>query len=121
MSIIVPVLLYVLPLFFIIGMVVFKYSFTLQQAGIFTSIFAVIPGIVTMLKRLGRFRTEGNQSILALGNCFGRHGHENIAQWFLLKHSKLESLFNASIIIIPALFLLAGLLMQLIATFSNAK
>jgi hypothetical protein len=116
MSIILLALLYIAPLVFIICMVVFRDSLTLQQAGLITSMFTVIPGIVTLLEILRLFRREGNQSIIDLRNCFNRHKHENITKWFDKNQYGLERIFNASIIAIPTLAFLAGLLMQLLAT-----
>ncbi len=117
MGIILLALLYIVPLVFIICMVVFRYSFTLQQAGIITSIFTVIPGIVKMLEISCRFRTEGNQSIIDLRNWFNRQKHENITKWFDKNLLRLERFFNASILVIATLAFLSGQLMQLVATF----
>ncbi len=116
MCIFVLALLYIAPLVFTICMVIFRYSLTLQQAGIIISIFTVIPGIVKMLEILCRFRTEGNQCIIGLGNWFNRQGHENIAEWFANNQYKLERIFNASILGIAILAFFTGLLMQLLAT-----
>ena len=116
MSIILLALLYIAPLVFIICMVVFRDSLTLQQAELITSIFTVIPGIVTLLGIFRLFRREGNQSIIDLRNCFARHKYENITKWFDKNHYGLERVLNASIIAIPTLAFIAGLLMQLLAT-----
>ena len=97
-------------------MVVFRDSLTLQQAGLITSIFTVIPGIVTLLGIFRLFRREENQSIIDLRNCFSRHKHENITKWFDKNLYGLECVLNASIIVIPTLAFIAGLLMQLLAT-----
>ena len=121
MSIILLALLYIVPLVFILCMVVLRDSFTLQQAGIITSIFTVIPGIVKLLEISCRFRTEGNQSIIGLRNWFNRQKHENITKWFDKNQYGLERFFNASIIVIAISAFFAGLLMQLLATFSDAK
>jgi len=102
-------------------MVVFWDSLTLQQAGIITSIFTVIPGIVKILEITCRFRTEGNQSIIDMRNWFNRHKHEKIAKWFDKNQYRNERVFNASIIVIATLAFFAGLLMQLLATLSNAE
>gem|GEM_PF-5081143 len=115
MSIILLALLYIAPLVFIICMVVFRDSLTLQQAGLITSIFTVIPGIVKLLEISRLFRREGNQSIIDLRNCFNRHKHENITKWFDKNQYGLERILNASIIVIPTLAFFAGLLMQLLA------
>ena len=117
MSILLLALLYIVPLAFIICMVVLRDSLTLQQAGIFTTIFTIIPSIIKILQILGRFRTEGNQGIIALGNWFRRHKHENIAGLFSKNQYKLEHLFNASIIVCATLSFLSGQFMQLVATF----
>ena len=102
-------------------MYVFRYSLTLQQAGLFTSIFTVIPSIVKITQILFRFRTEGNQIIINLGNWFVRRNHKNIGNWFAKNQYVLERIFNASILFIATLAFFAGLLMQLLATCSNAK
>jgi len=73
-----------------------------------------------MLEILCRFRTEGNQCIIGLGNWFNRQGHNNIAKWFANNQYGLERIFNASIIGIATLAFFVGILMQLLATFSNA-
>lgn len=121
MNIILLASLYIAPVVFIICMAVFWDSFTLQQWGLITLIFTVIPSIVKLLEISRLFRREGNQAIIDLGNCFSRHKHEKIGKWFGNHQYGLERILNASIIIIPTLSFLAGLLMQLLATFSNAK
>ena len=117
MSIILLSSLYIMPLLFIICMVVFRYSFTLQQVGLITQFFTIIPGIVGLLKIFRKFRTEGNQSIIDLRNCFSRHNHENITKWFDKNQYGLERFFNASIIFIATSAFVAGLIMQLLATY----
>ncbi len=116
MSILLLALLYIVPLAFIICMVVLRDSLTLQQAGIFTTIFTIIPSIIKILQILGRFRTEGNQGIIDLGNWFSRQKHENIGKWFGKNQYGREYILKLSIIVIPALFFLVGLLMLLLAT-----
>lgn len=98
-------------------MVVFRDSLTLQQAGLYTSIFTVIPVIVTLLGISRLFRREGNQSIIDLRNCFARRKHENITKWFDENHYRLELVLNVSIIAIPTLAFIAGLFMQILATY----
>jgi hypothetical protein len=112
-------LLYIAPVVFIICMAVWWDSLTLQQWSIITMIFAVIPSMVKLLEILRRFRREGNQAIIDLGNCFRRHKHEKIGNWFRNRQYRLESILNASIIVIPLLFFLAGLVMQLLSTFQT--
>lgn len=106
-------LLYAAPLVLATYMIVRRYSFTLQQAGIIISIFTVVPGIVKILVILCGLRTEGNQCITGLGNWFGRHGRKDIAEWFGNNQYCLERHFNASIIGIALLAFFVGLVMQL--------
>ena len=117
MGILFLALLYIVPLVFIICMVVFRDCFTLQQAGIITSLFTVIPAIVTMLEISRRFRKEGNQSILDLINWFRQHKHESIAKWLGKNQNSLERCLNRSIIVIPTSAFVAGQIMQLLATY----
>jgi len=117
MSIILLWLLYISPVLLIICMVVFRYSFTLQQAGIIASIFTIIPAMFKLLQIKCKVRTEGNQAIIDLQNFFMRRNHKNIADWFRRHQYKNERYFNESIYIIAILSFFSGQLMQLIATF----
>ena len=121
MSILLLALLYIAPLVFILCMVVLRDSFTLQQAGIITSIFTVIPSIVKILEISCRSKREASWCLLDLRNWLNRQNHKNIVKWFDKNLYGLERFFNASIIFIATSAFFAGLFMQLLATYSNAK
>ena len=116
MSIILLASLYIVPVAYIICVVVCWDSLTLQQWGLITQILTVIPSIASLLQILRRLRWEGNQAISDLENYFGRHKPRWIGNWLIAHHSRLERRLKASIIVVPLLFFLTGLVMQLLST-----
>lgn len=121
MDIIILASLYIVPAFFIIGMLVFRNLLTLQVAGTITLILVVIPLIVKLPRFSRCFRQDSNQGILDLMNCFSRHKHKKIEKWFSNNFFCLNRFVNTSIIVIPILAAIAGALMLVLATFSNAR